>query len=99
MLTRFLTEDATWRRMVAQSSNGYLDPVTQDVPIKVRWEDKVRLVRTPQGQEVVSMARVFTKAAVEPGDRLVYGGRELTVLAVATVKDLGGIERFREVAV
>jgi len=94
----YCNQSVTWRHVT--SRDEFSDPsYAADQPIKVRWEAKRRLVRDGKGDQVVSEARVFTDAAVEPGDVLVYGGREWPVIAVGQATGLDGSELFREVAV
>ena len=97
LIEYFINQTAIWKKVVGQ--NMYAEPQTESKEIKVRWEGKRRLVRDNQGREVVSEARVFCIDPVKPGDRLEYGGREWTVIAVSTVPDLNGKEAHREVAV
>ena len=65
----------------------------------MRWEAKRRLVRNPQGQEVISEARVFCKSAVQPGDVLEFNGRNWPVITVSETPGLDGMTYFREVLV
>lgn len=97
MIKDYLNQTATWKRVVGQNMYGEPDFDTKE--IKVRWEGKRRLVRDKEGREVVSEARVFCVDPVSPGDKLEYGGREWTIIAVSTIPGLDGTEQFREVAV
>ncbi|MBA1336728.1 MAG: hypothetical protein HPY66_3163 [Firmicutes bacterium] len=97
MITGYLNQTATWKRVVGL--NMYGEPETEEQEIKVRWEGKRRLVRDKEGHEVVSEARVFCKEPVKPGDLLEYDGREWPVIAVSTVPGLNGTENHRECAV
>lgn len=97
MIGDYCNQSVTWRHVT--SRDEFNDPNYADQPIKVRWEAKRRLVRNAQGDQVVSEARVYTQAAVEPGDVLVYAGREWPVIAVGHATGLDGTELFREVAV
>jgi len=93
----YLNQTALWRKMVSQ--DGYPPQPGPPTPIPVRWEAKRRLVRDRQGQEVVSEARVFCIADVQPGDILEYGGRDWPVIAVSEAVTLEGKTAFREVAI
>jgi hypothetical protein len=98
MIGDYLSQTAIWRHVTGRNEFG--DPTyAPDQPVPVRWEPKLRLVRNAQGDQVVSEARVFTEASVEPGDVLVYGGREWPIIAVGQVVGLDGAEIGREVAV
>lgn len=96
MIRGYLNQTAQWKQMV--SSDGYPPQPGSGTAIKVRWEAKRRLVRNPQGQEVVSEARVFCLETVQPGDVLEYGGRDWPVIAVSETPGLDGTVQFREVA-
>lgn len=97
MITGYLNQTATWKRVVGL--NMYGEPEMEEQEIKVRWEGKRRLVRDKEGREVVSEARVFCTEAVKPGDALEYDGRSWPVIAVSTVSGLDGAESHRECAV
>lgn len=97
MIKGYLNQTALWRKMVSQ--DGYPPQPGPPTPIPVRWEAKRRLVRDRQGQEVVSEARVFCIADVQPGDILEYGGRDWPVIAVSEAVTLEGKTAFREVAI
>ncbi|MFY9189422.1 MAG: hypothetical protein WAO22_09245 [bacterium] len=96
MIEGYLNQRAVWKRKTG--SNEYGEPVTKQKSIKVRWEGKRRLVRDVSGQEVVSEARVFCTAPVQPGDLLEYAGRKWPVITVASVPGLDGATNHREVA-
>lgn len=97
MIGAYLNQTANWKTMV--SEDGYPPQPGTGTDIKVRWEDKRRLVRNPQGLEVVSEARVFCAEDVQPGDVLEWRGRDWPVITVSMVPSLDGKETFREVAV
>ncbi len=97
MIEGYLNKRAVWKRKTG--SNEYGEPSTSSKSIKVRWEGKLRLVRSKDGREVVSEARVFCVEAVQAGDELEHGGRRWPVIAVSTVPGLDGAENHREVAV
>lgn len=97
MIGDYLNQTATLKTVTGY--NGYEEPTMTSSTIAVRWEAKRCLVRNAQGQNVVSEARVFTEAVVNPGDRLTYGGRDWITIAVSEVPDLDGVVRFREIAV
>lgn len=58
--------------------------------VQARWQGKLQLVRDKTGKEVVSQSQVWLEEAVEVEDKLAYGGREYTVLAVADAVGLNG---------
>ncbi len=97
MIKGYLNQTATWHYVTGKNSYG--EPTFDSKAIKVRWEGKRRLVRDVSGQEVVSEARVFCTDAVQPGDKLEYGGKAWPVIAVSMMPGLCGVENHREVAV
>lgn len=97
VITGYLNQTAKHKTMT--SSDGYPPQPGTGTDIKVRWEAKRRLVRNPQGVEVVSEARVFCVEDIKPGDVLEYGGRDWPVIAVSEAVGLNGKTMFREAAV
>lgn len=97
MIRGYLNQNARWKKLI--SEDGYPPRPGSPTEIKVRWEAKRRLVRNREGVEVVSEARVFCLAEVNPGDVLEYGGRDWPVIAVSEAVGLDGKTMFREAAV
>jgi hypothetical protein len=96
MIGDYLNQTATWHRITGQ--DGYGEPTYESKTIPVRWEGVRRQVRDKEGREVVSEARVFCTAPVQPGDLLEYAGRKWPVITVASVPGLDGATNHREVA-
>ncbi len=96
MIEDYLNQTAIWKKVTGLNEFG--EPVTDEIPIKIRWEGKRRLVRNNQGQEVVSEARFFCLEEVQPGDIIEYGGKEWPVITVSEVPDLDGRVIYREAA-
>jgi len=96
MIEGYCNQDATWKRV--EGRDAYGKPKTDNMPVKVRWEDKRRLVRNAQGQEVVSEARAFCAEPVQAGDLLNFQNQDWTVIAVSGVPALDGEVHFREVS-
>lgn len=94
MITDYLNQVATWKRVT--SINEYGEPTTANQTISVRWEGKRKLVRNRQGQEVVSETRFFCLEAVQPGDSIEQGGREWLIIAVTEFMDLDGTLVYRK---
>jgi len=98
MIHSYLNQEAVWHRATGGLNENaepiYADPKT----ISVRWEGKRRLVRSKDGREVVSEARVFCIETVQTGDLLEYGGRAWPVIAVFIVPGLSGEINHYEVA-
>ena len=93
----YLNQSATIRSKTG--TNAFGEPVFTDVPIKCRWEANQKLLRDTQGQQVVSVGRVFTNVAVKPTDLLNDGSRDWVVISVADMPDLDGITQYWEVNV
>jgi len=97
VIAYYLNQTASLK--VRTGHDGY-DPVyANPVTIAVRWESKRSLVRNTQGEQVVSEAKVFTEASINPSDVLTYGGRDWPVITVSDVTDLDGNVSHREVYV
>lgn len=64
-----------------------------------RWQDKRRMVRNAQGQEVVSESRVFLPVEPQWTDLLAYRGRQWRILSITEQKDMDCNTLFWEVAV
>jgi len=91
-----LSQTVTWKQVTGV--NAYGENTTSSSTIAVRWEGRRRLVRDTQGREVISEARIFTLAAISPGDLLTYGGRDWPVISVSESRDMAGALLFYEVA-
>jgi hypothetical protein len=98
MIGAYLNQTVLWKRRMGV--NRHAEPIfSEPISINVRFEGKRRMVRDAKGQDVVSEALVFCREDVQPGDVLVYEGREWTVITVSPVPDLSGRISHREVAV
>lgn len=97
MISRYLNQTATWKRNIG--NNGYQSVFADPINIRVRWENRRRIVRNKQGEEVISEARVFCVEPIQPGDLLQYDGKEWPVIAVSETPGLDGRVHYREVAV
>jgi len=97
MIKGYLNQTAIWHRATGRR-NEYAEPETRSKEIKVRWEGKRRLVRSNDGREIVSEARVYCTVPVSPGDYIEFGGRKWPVISVSSIPDLDGNEVFKEVA-
>lgn len=98
VISAYLNQIAQWKKMIG-GEDGYPPQPGPPTEIKVRWEDRRRLVRNSQGVEVVSEARVFCAEDIQPGDVLNYRGRDWPVIAVSAVPTIDGKTTFHEVAV
>lgn len=93
MIEGTLNQEAIWKQ--ATGNNGYESTYAEPVAIKVRWEDKKRLIRNKRGEEVESIARVFCKREVEEGDVLEYEGKAWPVLDAEKPTGLDGKVLYR----
>ena len=88
MISMYLNQEAVW--LSTTGLNDYGEPITVESTIKCRFEYNRRLIRNKQGIEVVSEAKVWTKAAIGPADAIQYDGRDWPVMSVAKCVDLMG---------
>lgn len=96
VMKRYLRQTGTWLRVTGM--NEYAEPVLAGQPIRLRFENKRRVVLDEGGQEVVSEARAFCLENVRPGDYLEIGGQRWRVIAVSESPGLDGRAVYREVA-
>ena len=68
-----------------------------DAVIQCRMEYTRKMVRSSTGQEVVSMATLFTTSKVRPDDVIVFDSVNWTAIAVADECGLDGTIAFYEV--
>ncbi len=91
----YLTQTVTWEQVTDTDEWGKPTVTTQSVSARV--EPANRLVRTREGAEIISRAKVLLRATVQPGDWLTLpDGSRQQVLDVRALPGLGG-EEFREV--
>jgi hypothetical protein len=98
MIESYLNQTAVWKSKGAVSDTNQ-PTYAPDVSIPCRIEYSRKMIRNKDGQEVVSMATVFTQAVVRPDDVIVIDGYSWPVIAVAEEADLSGAILFREVSV
>lgn len=75
----------------AQTFNGYGERVAGTVTSRsCRFQQAMRMVRTPQGEEVLSDAQVCLApgTSVSVGDRFTYGGQTYEALTVKSGQGL-----------
>lgn len=85
---KYLTEEVIWSRVTSRDFYG--DETTEETPILVRWEGRRTMVRNAGGSEVVSEAKVFTKASVKTGDTLTRNEEGWTAINVSEQTDIKG---------
>jgi len=98
-LKSLLNQDAIWKRVV--NIDAYGTPTMDAIPIKVRWENKRKLIIDGTGKEVVSEATCFCLEPIRTDDYLVLNGsdKEWVVKAVEDLIDGDGSIVYREVSV
>ena len=64
----YLNQDVTWKSKTGQS--GYNEPTYESSTITARKEQKRRMVRDAQGEEVVSQTTVYTQSAIGMEDKI-----------------------------
>lgn len=97
MINRFLQQTATWYGKTGQNTNGEPTYNQTGTSIKVRFERRIKLLKSREGRDVVAEARIFCTDAVATGDRIAYGSRNYDVVAVTDGTGLDGSTRFYEV--
>ena len=91
----YLTQTVTWERVTGTDEWG--KPVTESSQVSARIESSNKLIRTVNGTEAVSRAKVLLLTPVEPGDWLLLpDGTRQQPLDVRVVAGLAG-ESHREV--
>jgi len=95
MITDYLNQSATWKSVA--SRNEYNEPTFTSTTITCRFEYKRKMLRGPEGEQVMSEAVLYTASAVLPGDVVTYSGRDWPVLSVADEAQLDGTVLFRAV--
>lgn len=96
MMDNYFNQDAAL--LSVSGTNEYGEPITTEIPVKVRWQGGRRLVRDAQGNEVVAEVTCFCREEIKPGDIMLYAGGKWPVIAVMDKVDLEGNALYREVA-
>lgn len=85
MMEDYCPDSVVWKHIV--NSNAYNEPeYAEPMTIKCRKEQKVRLVRNKNGEQVVSDTRLYTVSPIEIDDLI----DDRVVISVLTLKDLDG---------
>jgi len=97
LVASYLTQTVIWERVLGYDE--FARPIMDTQQIAARVEPANRLIRNREGAEVVSRARILTRAPVQPGDWLTLpDGARQPVLDARGFVGLGG-EEYREVYV
>jgi hypothetical protein len=96
-ISHFLNQTGVWKRHTGADLYG--DPTfAPGVNVKMRWEDRPKLVVNGNAESVPSNARVWVREAVSVSDLFTYAGQDHQVIAITTVPDLAGRVTFTEAA-
>jgi len=96
MMEYYYNQNVTWKSKVSVSdTNEATYAPDASIPCRVEYGNK--MTRNTAGQEVISLATIFTGAAVEIDDIIFLDGIKWPVISVAKEADLFGNVLFREV--
>lgn len=86
MLNAYLQDNIIIRKV---TYDQWGTPSTSDVSTVGRFIFKTKLVRNDAGEQVVSSANVLLKpdASIEHEDKIVYSGKEYSILSIEIGKD------------
>lgn len=91
IIDKYLTQTAILKRAGGVDQYGeyaYASPVT----VSVRWVYENKIIVDSDGREVISSAKLSTKAEVAPGDEIVDSeGRDREVITVRKDYDIDGV--------
>jgi hypothetical protein len=92
MITAYLNQTVTLQRQGAVDRYG--QPTFTSVTLPARVQQRMKMIRTSEGDQVVSDATVFLRPDVSPApqvrDRVVFNGKAYAVLAVQAKQGLTG---------
>jgi hypothetical protein len=98
MIGEYLNQTVFWSEKTGK--NQYNEPeYAAPVAINGRFEYKRKLVRSTEGEQVVSEAQLFTAEKVKGGDKLSYDGADFIIITAGGQPGLGGEIEFFEAAV
>lgn len=92
-----LNQDAIWHKTTGK--NVYNEPVSTPISIKVRWEDRKRVIRNKKGETVQSQGFVLCLEPVTEEDYLEFNERKWPIALVDDPPDINGKVTLREVYV
>ena len=95
LLTPYLNglgESVTWKSR--SSVDEYNQPIYVDSTIAVIWFDDQKYIRNSQGEDLMQLAYIQTKAAIEEGDQITRGGLTWPIIGVQKTPTFAG-EQFR----
>jgi hypothetical protein len=85
MINAYMNDDITLK---VASLDTWGRATYTEVAIKGRFEYRTKMIRNIKGQQVVSMAKVYLASrALDHADKIVYGGKEYSILNIEQVKD------------
>lgn len=91
MIADYLRQEVSVEALSGTDSYGQ-PTYSAATSVMARYEARATLVRDPQGQQVISSARVFlpASAAAPVGSRVTYAGATYRVLSLETAEGLLG---------
>ena len=95
MIDLYLNQSVTLKSKT--SVNEYNEATYTTSTIKARYQYKRKVIRNPMGEEVISMAQVFTTTQVKPDDTITFDSVDWNVLAVENCVTLEGTVNHYEV--
>lgn len=97
MIEGYLTQKAILKAKV--DKDEFNQPVyAAPIEISCRIDFKRKMVRNPQGQEVLSESTLLTTTAINPDDLIIYGTFQMIVITSHPLNELDGSIMFYEVS-
>jgi hypothetical protein len=94
--TRGMSQQATYWEPGSVDAFGRRTFTTDPVLVACRWQDQENMIRTPQGNEIVTDSVVYVGQVVAEGGRLALG--DFTEDAYGDPADVPGAREIRRVA-
>ena len=96
LISEYLNQSVTLKSKA--SVNAYNEATYASSTINARFEYKRRMIRNSDGEELMSLAQIFTTTQVKPDDVIVYESRDWQVVTVEDCVDLEGNVHHYEVS-
>ena len=93
-MREYLNKLVEWQRVVQRT--GYGEPITENRPIMVRYEERLKRIVTSTGADAVSTAVFYCLEPVSVGDRIRVGNIVREILTVREGSFLDGKIIVRE---
>lgn len=92
MIANYLNQTVSYKAVSATDEYG--EKTFSTSSIAARYEYKRRLIRTREGEEVLSKATCYTLTAVKSGDVITFDSKDWIILDVENCVDLNGNIKF-----